>query len=193
MEKLALGTKSTRHEIINKLYSRKYIKLKPLAPTPIAIAVIDALEGCQVIKPKMTSTLEKDMDAISEGKKTLEETVKESRQMLTSVMNELQKDKEKIKENITKASKQQNSIGECPKCGKNLLIRMSRKRKRFVGCSGYPDCKNTYPIPQRGMIYSTQKKCNKCNAPIVRVKAKGKKAWELCINPDCSAKKPKKQ
>jgi len=193
MESLSLGTKSTRHEIINKLYNRKYITLAPLAPTPIAVAVIEAFEGCDVIEPKMTAVLEKDIDAISEGKKTLEETVNESRVMLTNVIKELEKDKDKIKKSIQVASTAQQTVGKCPLCGKNMIVRFSKNRKRFLGCTGFPDCKNTYPLPQEGYINSTQKTCDACNAPIVRVKAKDKKAWELCVNPECSFKKPKKK
>ncbi|KYK26601.1 hypothetical protein AYK20_03505 [Thermoplasmatales archaeon SG8-52-1] len=190
MEQLSLGTKSTRHEIINKLFLRKYITLSPLAPTPIAIAVIDALEDCDVVKPKMTATLEKDMDLISEGKKTLEETVNESRQMLTSVMITLEKDKEKIKDSIKKAQMKQNTVGKCAKCEKPLVIRISKKNKRFVGCSGFPDCKNTYSLPQRGNIVVSKDVCKECGAPIVKIKSKGKRAWQLCINNECPANKP---
>ncbi len=190
MEQLLLGTKSTRHEIINKLFLRKYITLSPLAPTPIAIAVIDALEDCDVVKPKMTATLETDMDLISEGKKTLDETVNESRQMLTSVMTILEKDKEKIKISIKKAQMKQNTIGKCPKCEKPMITRTSKKNKRFVGCTGFPDCKNTYSLPQKGNIVASGDVCEECGAPIVKIKSKGKRAWELCINNECSAKKP---
>ncbi len=190
MEQLLLGTKSTRHEIINKLFLRKYITLSPLAPTPIAIAVIDALEDCDVVKPQMTATLETDMDLISEGKKTLDETVNESRKMLTSVMNTLEKDKEKIKISIKEAQLKQNTVGKCTKCDKPMIIRISRNNKRFVGCTGFPDCKNTYSLPQKGNIVVTEKVCEECNAPIVKIKSKDKRAWELCINNECSAKKP---
>jgi len=189
MEKLSLGTKSTRHEIINKLYHRKYITLSPLAPTPIAIAVIDALEDCDVVKPKMTAVLEKDMSLISEGKKTLEETVKESREMLTEVMKTLEKDKEKIKTNIKAAHLKQNTVGKCPKCGKDLVIRLSRKGKRFVGCTGFPACKNTYSLPQKGVIEKTDEVCDVCNTPVVKVKVAGKKAWDMCLDADCKARK----
>jgi len=189
MEKLSLGTKSTRHEIINKLYNRKYITLSPLAPTPIAIAVVDALEDYDVVKPKMTAELEKDMNLISEGKKTLEETVKESREMLTEVMKALEKDKEKIKTNIKAAHLKQNTVGKCPKCGKDLVIRFSRKGKRFVGCTGFPACKNTYSLPQKGAIEKTDEVCEVCNTPVVKVKMAGKKAWDMCLDSDCKARK----
>jgi len=190
MEQLSLGTKSTRHEIISKLYSRSYITLSPLAPTPTAFAVIEAMSDCDVVKPKMTAKLEKDMDSISEGEKTLDVTVAESRKMLKTVMIELEKDKEKIKTSIRKAEREESTVGKCPVCGKPMIIRKSRKGKRFVGCTGYPDCKNTYSLPQMGGIFPSDKPCTECNAPVVKVKSKGKRAWELCLNSECSAKKP---
>ena len=185
MEQLSLGTKSTRHEIINKLNWRKYITLKPFAPTPIAIAVIDALSDCDVTKPKMTAVLEKDMNAISEGKKTLNDTVKESRQMLTEVMNELEKDKEKIKTSIKNAHNEQNYVGKCPKCGNDMIIRFSRKGERFAGCTNFPKCRNAYPLPQKGKITKTDKICDACKAPVIQVKAKGKNSLDMCLNPRC--------
>jgi DNA topoisomerase-1 len=189
MEKLSLGTKSTRHEIITKLYNRNYITLTPLAPTHIAIAVIDALDNCDVIKPKMTALLEKDMNLISEGKKTLEETVNESRKMLTKVMRNLENNKEKIKNNIKEAQLKQNTVGKCPKCNKNLVIRFSKKGKRFVGCLGYPDCKNTYTLPQNGFIKKTNETCDFCKTPIIKIKTKSKKEWNMCLDINCKVRK----
>ena len=189
MEQLSLGTKSTRHEIIKKLYSRRYISGTSPQPTSTAIAVVEALDDCDVIKPKMTAELEEDMDKISEGKKTLDATVKESRKMLTQVVEALEKEKEKIRTNINNAIREQNTVGKCPKCGKDLLIRRSRKGKRFVGCSGYPDCSNTYSLPQHGGLSVTDKTCKTCNSPIVRIRIKGKRPWELCINNECPSKK----
>ena len=188
MEQLNLGTKSTRHEIIQKLFSRRYITLSPLKPTLMGFAVVEAMGDCDVVKPKMTAKLENDMDAISEGKKTFQETVDESRKMLTQVMISLEKDKEKIKTNIRNASKQQNIISKCPKCGKDLVIRFSKKGNRFVGCTGYPDCKNTYPIPQKGGVVPVDESCSKCNSPQVKIINKGKRPWKICINPECSKK-----
>ncbi|MEF8847808.1 MAG: DNA topoisomerase I [Candidatus Thermoplasmatota archaeon] len=194
MEKLSLGTKSTRHGIIKKLYQRKYITFSPLAPRPIAMAVIEALKGCDVIKPKMTAELEKDMNLIAEGKKTLKQTIEESREMLNKVIEELKKDKDEIRENIKHANKRQNTIGKCPNCGKNLVIRKSNKNnKRFIGCTGYPDCKTTYPLPQKGGVRKTNRKCKKCDSPYVKILRKGKKPWWLCINPDCPSKKNNKK
>ncbi len=191
MEQLSLGTKSTRHEIISKLYSRRYVVGTTPIPTSTAIAVVDALIDCDVVKPKMTAELESDMNDIAEGKKTLEETVKESREMLTKVMQELEPEKEKIKENITNAVRAQNTVGTCPRCGKPLMVRVSKKGKRFIGCTGYPACTNTYSLPQQGGLIMTTKHCDACNSPIIQVKMKGRRSWDLCINPDCPKKKKK--
>ncbi|HEC82471.1 MAG TPA: DNA topoisomerase I, partial [Thermoplasmatales archaeon] len=64
MEKMGLGTKSTRHEIISKLYERNYIMGKKIVPTPTAFAVVEALKkGAEMItKPDMTSHLEEEMN-----------------------------------------------------------------------------------------------------------------------------------
>ncbi len=192
MEQLMLGTKSTRHEIISKLYGRKYVQGNTPTPTSTAIAVVDALINCDVTKTTMTAQLENDMNEIADGKKTLTDTVKESRDMLTIVMKELEPEKDNIKNNIRNAIKEQNTIGTCPKCGKPLVVRVSKqKRKRFVGCTGYPDCKNTYSLPQNGGLIMTTKLCDACQSPIVRITMKGKRAWDLCINPECPKKKKK--
>ena len=44
MEELGLGTKSTRHEVIAKLVSRKYVEGTPLRPTLVGRVVTESLE-----------------------------------------------------------------------------------------------------------------------------------------------------
>jgi DNA topoisomerase-1 len=189
MEDLSLGTKSTRHEIISKLYSRKYITGSPPVPTATGFAVTDAIENYNISKPDMTAQLEKDMDLISEGKKTLKDTVSISRKMLVQVMESLEKDKESIRLKIKDALREQKLIGKCPSCGHDMVIRSSKKGKRFVGCTNYPKCNNTYSLPQKGSVMKTDKTCTKCDTPVVRVKMAGRKYWYLCLNSDCPGKK----
>lgn len=193
MEQLQLGTKSTRHEIISKLYSRKYVTGTTPRPTSTGIAVIEALGDFDVTKPTLTAQLEENMNKIAEGTKTLNHTVQESRKILATVLHTLEQEKETIRSNITNALKEQNKIGACPKCGKDLVIRTSKRGKRFVGCSGYPNCENTYSLPQQGHITTTTKTCKTCKSPIVNIRMKGKKLWQLCLNSDCPAKQKKQQ
>ena len=37
---------------------------------------------------------------------------------------------------------------DCDECGKPMIIRTGR-RGRFLGCSGYPKCKNTGEVPAK--------------------------------------------
>jgi DNA topoisomerase-1 len=69
----------------------------------------------------------------------------------------------------------------CPQCGKNMLIKFGRFG-RFLGCSGYPDCKVTMPIslgvkcPQEG-----------CNGEIIEKRTKKGRSFFGCSNyPDCT-------
>ena len=44
MDELGLGIKSTRHDIISKLYARAYVQGNPMRPTNTAYAVVDTLQ-----------------------------------------------------------------------------------------------------------------------------------------------------
>jgi len=85
------------------------------------------------------------------------------------------------------SNKGRDSVGDCPECGKELRVLYSRAGKRFIGCSGYPECKRTYPLPQYGVLQVVGDKCPECGAPIMRVKGKG--GWQFCANMQCPTSK----
>jgi DNA topoisomerase-1 len=195
MERLSLGTKSTRHEIIQKLFYRNYVVGNPPVPTNVGYAVTDALENHAdvIAKPEMTATLEKDMDLIAEGKKTLQEVVQESRDLLERAYGVLEKNREPIGEAVRVALREENKLGKCPTCKEgDLMVRIaSRSRKRFVGCSAYPNCNQTYPLPQRGGLRPLNETCTFCAAPRVRILNAGRRPWDLCVNFTCPSKTQK--
>ncbi|MEM4504126.1 MAG: DNA topoisomerase I, partial [Archaeoglobaceae archaeon] len=184
MEKLNLGTKSTRHEILKKLVSRGYVAGNPYRPTQIAFSVIDVLrEKAETITlPEMTAKLEKEMDKIAEGKKSEEEVVLESRKLLEEIMSKIKI--EEISGKLREGVKKDKVIGECPRCGKELVLRRSKAKKRFIGCNGYPECNFSLPLPQKGSLIITEKKCEKHGTKILRVR--DKKTWSFC--PICNTK-----
>ena len=62
----------------------------------------------------------------------------------------------------------------CPACGKPLVERKTKRRRKFYGCSRYPECDfTTWDIPQKA-------KCPKCDYLTV---LKGKTL--LCANKEC--------
>ncbi len=192
MEKLGLGTKSTRHQIIQKLYDRGFVTGKVPRATQSGKSVIKTLEAHadMVAKPEMTKTLEEDMQRIAENELDKEKVVDESREMLETVMRSLKKDKEEIRNELKDSLIDQNSVGECPECGGTLVERKG-KRGRFVGCTNYPDCDNTYQIPRTGSVQPANKSCPECGAPKIRVYHRGD-TEELCVDLNCKYSKDKR-
>lgn len=193
MEELGLGTKATRHSIIQNLINRGYINGNPLVPSEKAIAVIKMLKkhAGKISSPEMTSELEIDMDGIANGDESKDEVVDKSRSMLKGIMVNLKNERDEISQEIKKGIREDFVVGKCPDedCNGNLVIRTSKKtRKRFIGCSAYPRCRNTFSLPQNGLILTTKEECSECGYPVVRVIRKGKRPWDLCINPECPKK-----
>ncbi|MBM3699744.1 MAG: DNA topoisomerase I [Actinobacteria bacterium] len=196
MEELGLGTKATRHSIIQSLITRGYVKGNPLIPSEKAVAVVKVLKkhAERISTPDMTSELESDMDGIVRGDETREEVVEKSKKMLKDVMVKLKKDRAEISQEIKKAVKEDLIAGKCidEGCSGNLIVRTSRKtRKRFIGCSAYPQCTRTFSLPQSGLLLTTKDLCKHCGYPVVKIITKGRKPWELCINSDCPGKDEK--
>ena len=193
MEDLGLGTKSTRHEIIQKLYNRRYILgLKSIEPHKIAFAVIDSLQkSCKTVtEPKMTADLEREMDEIAAGKIKKDSVVSGSRQALSEILEVLLKDKNEIGSSIRKAFVEDSIVGKCanPACDGQLMIRKGHKTgKRFLGCSKYPQCTTSYPLPQLGRIVVLNKECPECKAPMIKIEGK-RSRFEMCINHNCKTK-----
>jgi len=152
MEDRGLGTKSTRHNSIEKLYDRGYIEGDPPRPTTLAMAVVEAAEefADHVVSDEMTAQLEADMTAIANGEETLDTVADESREMLKRVFEELRDSREEIGEHLQESLKADKTIGPCPECGEDMLIRRSRQGSYFVGCDGFPNCRNTLPLPSTG-------------------------------------------
>ena len=70
----------------------------------------------------------------------------------------------------------------CPKCGAKLLKKVSKKGKKFYGCSNYPNCDFAAPgIP-------TGEKCSECGGYII----KGIRGRNYCMNSECPTRQSKK-
>ena len=191
MEELGLGTKSTRHSIIQGLLERGYAFGSPLKPTETGIAVTQALErhATMVTTPEMTAQLEQDMDAISEGEQSLEGVVDRSRGVLGKILDKMESEKEEISREIREGVRGDAVLGACPGCGGEMRILKARKSgKRFAGCGGYPECSVTFPLPQKGSVVPMGEVCDECGSPRIKVLSKGSRPWELCLDPGCPTK-----
>ncbi|MDY0340089.1 MAG: DNA topoisomerase I [Coriobacteriia bacterium] len=192
MEKLGLGTKATRHDTIQTLYDRKYVQNDPMEPTNKGRTVIDALSkfASEITTPDMTVALDREMDAIASGKATLPAVVGHSQDALATVVEELLGNVDGIAEMLKGAIDEDAKVGICPKCGHDLLIKYSpRNRAYFVGCSGYPDCDVTYPLPKNAKYQAVEEMCEVCGSPQVKVIQFKKRPRVMCLSIDCPTKK----
>jgi DNA topoisomerase-1 len=161
MEDLGVGTKSTRHEVLQKLYDRGYVEGDPPRPTKLARSVVEASERFaeQVVSEEMTAQLEADMQAIAAGEATYDEVTAESRELLRAVFDELMESREEVGDHLQQSLKADKTLGPCPESGHDLLVRRSRRGSYFVGCDGYPDCEYTLPLPSTGKPLITDDTC----------------------------------
>ena len=191
MEKLGLGTKSTRHAIIERLYTVKYIQNDPIEPSQLGMAVCDALDkfAPHITHPEMTAELEEEMDNIAEGRTTKDAVVSTSRNLLAEQLASLLPHSEEVKDALADAVAADAYVGPCPKCGKDLQLRASQKtRGMFIGCAGWPDCDVTYPLP-KGKVEAVPEACPVCGMPQVKVTAFRSKPRTVCIDPNCATNK----
>jgi DNA topoisomerase-1 len=198
MEKEEIGTKATRAGIIQTLQSRKYIREERMVVTPLGLEVIDILKKYSptVVSIELTRKLEEKMQKIRRGKEIRENVLLESMQFLKPIIKKLKENEQTIGARLTQALKEvkleESIISVCPVCrdGNLLILRSKRTGKRFIGCTNYFEdkCKNSYPLPQKGLVKPTGTVCKSCGWPTLRIWTKGKRSWNLCFNPQCGLK-----
>jgi DNA topoisomerase-1 len=191
MERLGLGTKSTRHEIIHKLIQRRFVEDNPTRPTLSGEALIGSLErhAKHITEPDMTSRLERDMERIASGELTQISVLDESREMLHSIMDKLEEHRSAIGSEINGALLVQDVVGKCPRCGNDLLVVRSIRGKRYVRCSKHPNCSRSYPLPQKGRVGFTKEQCPHCRSPMMIMYRRRGAPFITCMNMECPSKK----
>ena len=197
MEERNLGTRATRAEILQTLYTRKYILGKSIQVTKLGEAVTKALKDFspRILSEELTKKFEEEMDEVFKGKKKREEVIQEAKETLVDILAEFKTNEKKIGkkllEALVEARKEERRLGTCPICkvGELRIIRSRKTMKFFVGCSSYPNCHNLYPLPQGAYITPLGKICEKCGTPMIQVQRKGKRPFRMCLDPKCETKK----
>ncbi|MHB0913066.1 MAG: type I DNA topoisomerase [Armatimonadota bacterium] len=155
LEERGIGRPSTYASIISTVIDRKYVVLaeRKFSPTELGFTVTDLLvkHFPEIMDVEFTAGVETKLDDIEEGGT---EWVK----VLADFWSGFEKALEEAKSTMESVKTPPQETGEvCPNCGKPLLLRESRFG-RFVGCSGYPECKTVIqmnlgdacPVPDCG-------------------------------------------
>jgi len=204
LEKRNLGTKATRASILDTLYQRGYVQGQSITATPLGMSLIETLEKHSpiIIDEALTRKFEKEMDSIQMLKKNHigkeKKVIWEAKETITKISAQLKKEETEIGKELMEAQgkiwqqqREDNKLNECSKCKKgNLQIMYSKKIGRsFIGCSAYPECKNTYSLPPNSLIKNGNKPCEHCGFPMLLSIRKGKRPWIFCFNPECETNK----
>lgn len=146
MKENGIGRPSTRANIIETLFKRKYIKRnkKQVLPTTIGIQLIDTIQNQLLKSAELTGSWEKQLKEIEKGNYNAGSFIKQMKRMVDLLVYEVRSEAKKA--NISHATatptpvkktrkKSSSSITNetCPKCKQGQLI----KGKTAYGCSQY--------------------------------------------------------
>lgn len=168
LEEHGIGRPSTYAAIISTLQHREYATLenKRFKPTDVGRIVNKFLTSYfgQYVDYSFTANLEDSLDGIANGDKEWLPVLKEFWGPFIHQVHD-------IEESVQRKDVTQEALNEnCPECGKKLAIWLG-KRGRFVGCTGYPDCKYTRNLNTEGDAAAAEiiagRKCPTCESDLV--------------------------
>lgn len=150
MKENGLGRPSTRANIIETLFKRKYIsrKKKLLIPTPIGIELIATINNELLKSAELTGIWEKQLQDIAHGNYKAQQFIHNMKKMVNDLVVEVRLSQKKAnfsqnsqktiinkkKPSLKKQRIKSNIIGySCPKCKKGKLL----KGKTAYGCSNW--------------------------------------------------------
>jgi DNA topoisomerase-1 len=182
LERHGIGRPSTYAPILSTIQDRGYVRNdeRKLFPTELGTLITDKLvkHFATIIDMGFTARMEKTLDDIEDGERKWTEVLKEFHDPFVKLLAKARGEMD--------SEKGQESSGElCPKCGKSMMIRWN-KDGRFLGCAGYPACKNTKSLPTEE---TKGEKCDECQAPMVIKSGKRGRFLSCTRYPDCRGTK----
>jgi len=191
LEKYNLGTKATRATIIDILFKREYVKSQSIEVSHLGMAVHETLSkySKDILDENLTREFEEKVEKIQENKEKEENVIKDAKKVLLKIIEDFKKNGDNIGKGLKMAyyasERTSNLVMPCDKCqGGNLIVRPTRDKRIFIGCSNYPNCKNAYPLPSTIKKATFVEKCPKCGGPIMSYML-GKKKVVKCANTRC--------
>jgi DNA topoisomerase-1 len=141
LEEHGIGRPSTYAPTMEVIRARGYVTLEDrrLHPTEEAFLLTDLLTGhfADVVDPAFTARMETQLDEVAGGRR-------EWVPMVRAFWEPFAEQVERGKVAIPKQVEETDII--CPISGHPMLKRLGRNGW-FLGCSGYPECKHTMPLP----------------------------------------------
>lgn len=186
LDENGIGRPSTYAPIISNILGRDYIERekKSLKPTGLGTVVSDLIVEYfdKIVDVKFTAGLEKKLDEIGAGKLGWTDTIRNFYKDFEKLYDKAEASLEGKK---VKVPVVETDI-VCDKCGRKMVIKSGRFGK-FLACPGYPECKNTKPLPED----EVKEPCPKCGGKLVKkISKKGKKFYGCSNYPECDFAAP---
>jgi DNA topoisomerase I len=189
MEKLGIGRPSTYAQIISTIRDRKYVEMdkKRFAPTPLGETVAKVLIRVfpDLFDVGFTSGMELELDRIEEGEL-------DWRTVLQDFYGPFQ---EQLEQGGDASASIIGSLMEldesCPECDRTLAVRWNRFG-RFVGCTGYPECRYTRSLDDedRPEPEPTGETCPECQGALMQRTGRFGPFIGCANHPTCKFTKP---
>ncbi|MFQ6090886.1 MAG: DNA topoisomerase, partial [Candidatus Bipolaricaulia bacterium] len=146
LEEKGIGRPSTYATIVSTIGERGYVRKEKgvLRPTLLGFVATDFLKEYfpLTVEEDFTARMEERLDQISEGKLSRLD-------LLRDFYHPFEQQLSKVEEELSDGQGSFHVLTdiECDLCGAPLELRFW-KGKRFLGCSRYPECKNTRNLPE---------------------------------------------
>ncbi len=186
LEENGIGRPSTFASIIAVISDRNYVEKekKTFKPTQLGFAVCDLMNEyfARIFETKFTAGLEKKLDKIGTGELDWVKTIAD---FYDDFDSHYKKAEQSLDGKRVKVPVIESDI-VCDKCGRKMVEKTGRFGK-FLACPGYPECKNTKPMPAD----EVKQPCPKCGAPLLKkISKKGKKFYGCSAYPKCDFASP---
>ncbi len=186
LDNLDIGRPSTYALIISTLLGRKYIEKngRQLHPTELGFTVNDILiqNFPSIFNVKFTALMEDELDKIETSEKDFKTVLYDFYDPFSNALKTIDSKKDTIRESLMEETRE-----TCPDCGRLLIIRWGRNGK-FIGCSGYPDCRYTRPLQEEKI--QTDEVCEKCGRPMIVKQGRFGRFLACSGYPECKNNKP---
>ena len=186
MEEEGIGRPSTYAPTISLLIERGYVRKegKFLVPEELGRIVNSILvkHFPELFNVEFTSHMEEDLDLIESGEKTWVEVLEEFYRPFIEKVNAINEKSDEIKDELVEVT----DI-KCEVCGRPMVVKWGRYGK-FLACSGWPECKNTKPLPEDEE--KIDKKCPKCGADLIVRHGRYGKFIACSRYPECDYTEP---
>src|SRR5215468_83901 len=163
MEELGIGRPSTYASILQVLQDRKYVRIdkRRLIPEDRGRIVVAFLESffARYVEYDFTADLEEQLDLVSNNELEWHELLRKFWQGFTAAVDEIKDLRiaqvidaldEMLAPHIFPPRPDGTDPRLCPVCGTGRLSLKLGKFGAFIGCSNYPECRNTRPFSVPG-------------------------------------------